>query len=768
MSEAPDPESTRRLAVYSYLRPLVEGRRVLELGCGTGDGAAHLLALGARAVVGADDDGAALAAAVARHGGTPGISFVPVSAGLRDGGLFDLVLVPRAIPLLRGGAPLSIGGVRSLLGGRGRLACLVGSADRQGGGEGLGYYDVLDTLSPHFPRVRMYGQTPFAAFGLAEFDDAVGGLRVDSGLVDEASEQPVSYLAVAGPDDQIALGYALVQIPQAGLGAVAAPVQAPALEAVVATAELTRKLAEAQGQIDGGIRVARAQVEEIEELRARLRRAADDRARLDEEVARVRRALAEADESVMSLTRRSTEEMAALAQKLTAGLRPAEAPAISPAVNERMTALQAALADRESALSERDERIAVLEAERQDLVWRLEAAEDELRSSGQLPVVPASDDELQARLHARDEALDEYRRAAGAHMDEALRLRDALTEQSAAVAELEESLTEAQERLETAEQDSARLRRLAAETEEADRQRRSRLAELEGTLLRLQRQAALQAEPRPPSDDEGRRLAELERQLYAVRDRLGEAERQRDQALGQRQESERQREEAERQRQEAERRLGLAERWRQETEGRLAELERHRQEAEQQREEVGRLRPELDRLRAEAEQARTRADEAAAEVTARASALDRVSAERDALAHTEEALRARITDLTNLAARADTGRLESALSEVDRLRGALERSEEQLWEARGRLMADRERLEALERTLESGAGVSASAETQALIATVLAELAALETGLRAEAAQLAAVERALGEWRTALTSDSASPSSDRAPPAGES
>ena len=42
--------SHARLAVYSYLRPLIEGRRVLELGSGSGEGAAHLLSLGARTV----------------------------------------------------------------------------------------------------------------------------------------------------------------------------------------------------------------------------------------------------------------------------------------------------------------------------------------------------------------------------------------------------------------------------------------------------------------------------------------------------------------------------------------------------------------------------------------------------------------------------------------------------------------------------------------------------------------------------------------------
>jgi SAM-dependent methyltransferase len=655
MSEAaPDPESTRRLAVYSYLRPLVEGRKVLEVGCGTGEGAAHLLALGARTVVATDDDPAAVAEARARHAG---ITFLGAASpvALREAAPFDLVLVPNAVRLLRGGV---IGSVRALLGPRGRLVCLVPSADRPNV-DGLGYYDLLDTLSPHFPRVRMFGQTPFAAYGVAEFDDAAGGLRVDSGLVDEGSEQPISYLAVAGPDDPVALGYALIQVPQLGGG-----------EAPAAGGELARQLAEAQGQIEGGLRVARAQTEEIEELRARLRRAAEDRARLDDEVARVRRALAEADESVVSLTRRTTEEMAALAQRLTAGLRPPEParPAGEGVLLERLSAQQVALAARESALSERDERIAVLEAERQDLLWRLESAEEQLRhAAGQPQATVASDEELRARLAAREQSLEEFRRAATAHLDETLRLRDALSEQSAAVVELEESLASAQQRLEAAEQESARLRRLGAESEDADRQRRSRLAELEGTLLRLQRQAAAgpahEAEPR---EENQRRLAELERQLFATRDRLSRAE---------------------------------------------------------------------------------------ADAASRAAALERGAAERDQLTHSEETLRARLADL---AERNDGPRLEAALGEVERLRAALERSEEQLWEARGRLMADRERLEALERMLETGAAAPASADTQALIATVLSELAVLESGLRAEATQLAAIERMLGEWRTAVAADTAS------------
>jgi SAM-dependent methyltransferase len=683
MAQQPTPPHGR-LAVYSYLRPLIEGRRVLELGSGSGDGAAHLLALGARTVFGTDEDGAALDAA-RRKLARAGLTFVPRTA-VREGGPFDVVVVPDATALLRGTDRLTLTSLREILGPAGRLICLVGNGDLgEGSNGGLAYYDVLDALSPHFPRVRMFGQTPFAAFGIAEFDDASGGLRVDSGLVAESGEQPDHYLAVAGPDEDIPLGYALVQIPLGALGvAAAAPVAAapapPAADASVA--ELRRKLAEAQGEVEGVLRVSRAQVEEIEELRARLRRAADSRAELDEEVNRLRRALADNNESVMSLTRRTTEEMTALAQRLTSGLRggPREESPQTAALVEKLREREAALAASESALSDRDDRIAALEAERQDLAWRLDTAEDDLQRAGgpsQAPR-PAREDDLLATLEAREQALDEYRRAAGAHLEEVARLRDALGEQSAAVSELEESLSQAEKKLQAAEQDSARLRKLAAETEDADRQRRSRLAELEGTLLRLQRQAANggaapSAPTPPPQSDQVPRLTARVAQLEKELERL-QAE--------------------------------------------LADTERSRDEAE------------------------LRWDEAAGRIVG----LERAVAEKgeQSLSETEESLRARINELES---RADGGRLSTALAEVDRLRTALERSEEQLWEARGRLLANRERLEAFERMTASSEG---QAQPAPLPHEVLDELGALESGLRAEAARLAAVERTLSEWRTAL------------------
>jgi SAM-dependent methyltransferase len=247
-----------RLAVYSYLRPLIEGRRVLEIGIRSGEGAAHLLALGARAVFAADDDAAALESARKRLG-RAGLTFVPRRA-VREAAPFDLAIVPDATALLRGSDGLSLALMRELLGPDGRLACLVGNGDREDArrGSGLTYYDVVDALTPHFVRVRMFGQTPFAAYGLAEFDEAGGGLHVDAGLVAESNEQPDHYLAVAGPDEDFALGYALVQVPLESFGgAPAAPVAPAPTDA--SAGDLRRQLAEAQGQIEGVLRVSRAQ-----------------------------------------------------------------------------------------------------------------------------------------------------------------------------------------------------------------------------------------------------------------------------------------------------------------------------------------------------------------------------------------------------------------------------------------------------------------------------------------------------------------------------
>ena len=660
-----DPWS-RRLAVYGYLAPLVSERRVLEIGCREGVGAVRLAELGAASVVGADTDQSMLARARSQsHAQNLGFANLD-RRSLGPAAPFDLIIVPEAAALLRPGSALNPTSVRGLLGAQGRLVVMVSNGDRPGAapgnGGGSGYYEVVEALDRLFPKVRMFGVTPFAAYGLAEFAENVAGLRIDGGMVEDSSLQPTHYVAIAGPDDDVDLGYALVQVPFApgdleATAPAARTERAVSAQDSVAVDELRRQLAEAQGQHEGVLRVSRAQAEEIEELRARLRRGAEARAELDQEVVRLRRALAEADESVLDLTRRTREEVAALAQRITGGLRPG-GPAGAAGDDE------VALAARESSLSERDERIAALEAEKQDLLWKLDqdaAAAEVAAGARTARPAPAAAAPTSA---AGAQALEQYRQAAAVHLAEVNRLREALAEQSTLVSELEDSLSSSEERLSAAVADAAGLRRHLAEVEEADRGRRSRLAEVEGTLLRLQRQSAV-AQSNGVGDG-GSAVSLLE-------DRLRQSE--------------------------------------------TARLESER-----------RLQEALGRLAALPQSAPAPVPSAPAE------------AQRD--------------------------QAEIALREVSRLREALERSEEQLWETKGQLLLDRERMTVLEQQIGSamasaneaaaklpppaGEATVSEAAHQAIMGSVLKELAEIEASVRQEVARLDSVERMVEGWRADL------------------
>jgi chromosome segregation ATPase len=347
--------------------------------------------------------------------------------------------------------------------------------------------------------------------------------------------------------------------------------------------------------------------EEIDELRARLRRAVEDRAAQDAENTKLRQALAEANEAVVNLTRRTTEEMAGVAERLAVSLRaPAEAEvraaqdsvaeareeaarlkvrlaeseARAAAAEQRLeeagalardrqtaaedalerqrlaeselgrarreiarlgsearaaTTDQGALEEKTRAIAQRDERILRLEGEKQDLTWRMAELEDKLRQAiaravqgGSARVDPGlatpaalESQELASALEARERALEDFHRASTAHVDELTELKASVSEQSALVAELEDTLASAESRAAAAGAEASTLRKTAKDLEEADRSRRARLAELEGKLLRLEHERKSVAAH--ASGDEGR-LHALEAERDRLRARVGDLE----------------------------------------------------------------------------------------------------------------------------------------------------------------------------------------------------------------------------------------------------
>lgn len=645
------------LALYTYLEPIWRGRTVLEVGCQDGARAAHLAASGAGRVVAVDRDRGAIDRARHRFR-RPRLEYRAVTSLAELGstltGSFDVVLVPDGDVLLHDAS--LIARIRALMSSMGRLVVAVRSAERRSAlwRSGVGYYELVDTLSAHFARVKMFGQTPFLGFGLVEFEGSPEAVRVETALVD-SGEAPCDYVAIAGVDDGPSLGYALVQVPFAaaeeqlssgregrenaadgagreGLRTAEAEVERlsrevqalrsravasggdvlGALEARLAQAErrademerrardraeedegrvieVRRKLEAAWSDAEAAQRIARAQASEIDELRARVRRAHEDRAALDGELATLRRALAEADESVVRLTRRTAEEMSAVAQRLTAGLLGTEEGAAERTkvhqqlahAEEQIITLRAAVAEAESRaaggksrlqealakltqaeeiarqLPARDDRIALLEGEKQDLTWRLSEAEGALARASQAPAAPATPSrlrattsdgtasalaaptapvssavkaparpfptvgaalparaaaetspgapaisaaqvaELQAELAqaraARDRSVEEFHKVSAAHLQEVHRLRGQVAEQAALTNELEDQLRAAEARAAAAEKDLLAARASAKSLDEADRTRRSRLAELEGKLLRLQHQKSQEA-----------------------------------------------------------------------------------------------------------------------------------------------------------------------------------------------------------------------------------------------------------------------------------
>src|SRR6266545_778833 len=241
------------LARYSFIEPLLEGKRVLELGAAraTGGGSALFLAeRGAAAVLSLEPSEEDLGPA-RDAGHHPFVQFR--SGAPRDlrQGTFDLVLVADGAALAR--APESLAALRRLLSPGGRLMTAFAA-----GGAGLAevaggppeddvppYEGVISALSDHFPLVEVATQSATVGWVLAlTADGEEPEIAMDGTLA--GTPETAAYVVICG-DEPCGLS---------GLQVTALPVK-PLVEATAeargvgeASEEANRRIAAAQAACD--------------------------------------------------------------------------------------------------------------------------------------------------------------------------------------------------------------------------------------------------------------------------------------------------------------------------------------------------------------------------------------------------------------------------------------------------------------------------------------------------------------------------------------
>ena len=492
-----------RLVHYQYLEDLLEGQRVLEVGCGSGAGA-HYLARRALQVISVDPSASALDNSRYAYS-QPNLTFMrtePANFQLKDNS-FDMVLVPELKRFSTWGAFMPE--IRRVLKPGGSALFAVSNGDRSGG-EGMALVEFEEYLSHTFPHVRLMGEIPFSGITVADFnpDDDVSPL-LDCSLVPE-DEPPTTYVALCSSSPIPSLGYGVLQIPGGEGG--------DELQLIRAELEQARQDLEKAGRPDrrrrrGG--KASTDTSRVTDLEARIEREsgrADDleqrllaeRERSDRERDRAEEASREALEA---RGRADTEHVRAeAAERALQEWRQAAAQHSkrAEAAERRCDSLLMRIEQGSADLSRLHQRIAELQGLRQADQWRVDELVGRLReqdarpaagagSSPDTAAVPAVDDSRELELVKQ---LDDARERVEELETEIIRLRE---HEDSAVGELQKRLSEARQRGRDAEKKladaSERLDQAAEQAHETD----ERVGPLRQQLEQgLQEQARLEKE----------------------------------------------------------------------------------------------------------------------------------------------------------------------------------------------------------------------------------------------------------------------------------
>lgn len=427
-----------RLARYLYAADLVASKRVLDLGCADGEGAALLLDRGASSVVGVDLDAQAIARGQARQSNRLQLRAVTAEQLFAEGGLlrlcagstFDVIFVSGDRSWLT--APGFLSALRWLLQPGGQLIWATTSREAfPSQASAVGYFELLDALEgARLGPVTMLGQSPFYAAALAPFGATDPALILDDSLAQ--NESPDEYVALCGT----------------------------AANRPFEVVRLPRKSLQSSVRVEKQeVRVADPQVvADRDKLATELSQLKRDRDGLRDKLTELRTQLDKSTTHADSLQAHS-DKIQAHADKLQAQIDKVQAQI------DKLTA-----AKREA------------DAHGEALLAKLRHSEEAQKK------LEAIRSELEERERQRVRHESEATEAALLHEKQMRELRTAIEERDAFVAELEEQARELprlQERLVDSEKRSE-------QASQAERVARQRLAEVEGLLLRARTEMAEQ------------------------------------------------------------------------------------------------------------------------------------------------------------------------------------------------------------------------------------------------------------------------------------
>jgi SAM-dependent methyltransferase len=486
-----------------FLKPLVTGRRVLELGTVAltgGATAVALLRLGARTVTAFDEDAAAVERAREEHRGS-GVSFRTGRADELPERSFDLVLVEDAARVIAPGAAAALG---RLLAPTGHLVvpirnpagpALAGMA-MAGEPGGPGWAEVTGALRPVFPSIEVATQQALVGYVLAPVTGREAKLDIDASAGGTAAAY---WLLLCGQEPAGLSDQALVALPpEPLLGLRAEPEgEAPGEELRAEVARLEARIEELQAapaerdrRAESAAEIARLEAR-VAELEAQVAAEQERAGHLAEEVARAEARAAEIG-AAAEAERRRREELQREAERAREGLREKET---------WVDGLRCEVEDREEAETRAQAELRVARARLARLEPELEAA------NGMLKRVR---EQLAARIHELAAA-----RQAISERNEDLRLAEAELERAREYARTEREARLAAEQAGGAE----RLAALEAELARAERERdeaRARAAAAGERKTALSRDEAAAGEGREIEADAVRQARDELRERVAA------------------------------------------------------------------------------------------------------------------------------------------------------------------------------------------------------------------------------------------------------------